>query len=260
MSGYRASWARPRWRWCTPRSRAPQRSCTSPSRGSSWASGCAALRAPRSTCPTGSPATSQHILERSHVGCRDPVRGHSAIGSASRAERCAAREGLRPFRRRRLRAALHRRARAAARGRSACRASSACALTRIGIIQSGQPRLTVVDAQGRPMSFRGGFDHFGPAMIVLRPTPAFAYSHPAHVVAFGFGAGLARVGARHLWHARGVAVGLGAGRRASGRGFRGDRVAVSFSAYGHAASPDGIWACTITAPWCGTNSSLSCSS
>ena len=29
-------------------------------------------------------------------------------------------------------------------------------------------------------------------MIVLRPTRAFAYSHPAHVVAFGFGAGLAR--------------------------------------------------------------------
>jgi phosphatidylglycerophosphatase A len=30
-------------------------------------------------------------------------------------------------------------------------------------------------------------------MIVLRPTAAFAYSHPAHVVALGFGAGLARV-------------------------------------------------------------------
>jgi phosphatidylglycerophosphatase A len=29
-------------------------------------------------------------------------------------------------------------------------------------------------------------------MIVFRPTPAFAYSHPAHIVAFGFGAGLAR--------------------------------------------------------------------
>jgi phosphatidylglycerophosphatase A len=29
-------------------------------------------------------------------------------------------------------------------------------------------------------------------MIVFRPTPAFAYSHPAHVIAFGFGAGLAR--------------------------------------------------------------------
>jgi len=29
-------------------------------------------------------------------------------------------------------------------------------------------------------------------MMVFRPTPAFAYSHPAHVIAFGFGAGLAR--------------------------------------------------------------------
>ena len=29
-------------------------------------------------------------------------------------------------------------------------------------------------------------------MIVFRPTPAFAYSHPAHFIAFGFGAGLAR--------------------------------------------------------------------
>lgn len=29
-------------------------------------------------------------------------------------------------------------------------------------------------------------------MIALRPSPAFAFSHPAHVIAFGFGAGLAR--------------------------------------------------------------------
>jgi phosphatidylglycerophosphatase A len=29
-------------------------------------------------------------------------------------------------------------------------------------------------------------------MIVFRPTPAFTYSHPAHSIAFGFGAGLAR--------------------------------------------------------------------
>jgi len=29
-------------------------------------------------------------------------------------------------------------------------------------------------------------------MMVFRPTPAFAYSHPAHIIAFGFGAGLAR--------------------------------------------------------------------
>lgn len=28
-------------------------------------------------------------------------------------------------------------------------------------------------------------------MIVFRPRPAFAFSHPAHIVAFGFGAGLA---------------------------------------------------------------------
>jgi len=29
-------------------------------------------------------------------------------------------------------------------------------------------------------------------MVVFRPTPGFVYSHPAHLVAFGFGAGLAR--------------------------------------------------------------------
>ena len=29
-------------------------------------------------------------------------------------------------------------------------------------------------------------------MVVLRPTPGFVYSHPAHFIAFGFGAGLAR--------------------------------------------------------------------
>jgi phosphatidylglycerophosphatase A len=30
-------------------------------------------------------------------------------------------------------------------------------------------------------------------MTVFRPTPAFAYSHPAHVIALGFGAGLAPI-------------------------------------------------------------------
>ena len=29
--------------------------------------------------------------------------------------------------------------------------------------------------------------------MLARPTPAFAYAHPAHVLAFGFGAGLARI-------------------------------------------------------------------
>jgi len=35
-------------------------------------------------------------------------------------------------------------------------------LTRIGAIQSGQPRLVILDARKKPMSFRGGFDHFAP--------------------------------------------------------------------------------------------------
>jgi thiamine-monophosphate kinase len=33
-------------------------------------------------------------------------------------------------------------------------------LTRIGTVQSGQPRLSILDAAGKPMSFRPGFDHF----------------------------------------------------------------------------------------------------
>jgi thiamine-monophosphate kinase len=33
-------------------------------------------------------------------------------------------------------------------------------LTRIGAIQSGQPRLVILDAAKKPMAFRGGFDHF----------------------------------------------------------------------------------------------------
>ena len=34
-------------------------------------------------------------------------------------------------------------------------------LTRVGTIQAGEARLLVLDAQGRPMSYRRGFDHFG---------------------------------------------------------------------------------------------------
>jgi thiamine-monophosphate kinase len=36
-------------------------------------------------------------------------------------------------------------------------------LTRIGSIQPGAPRLQVLDAQGRPMAFRRGYDHFASA-------------------------------------------------------------------------------------------------
>jgi thiamine-monophosphate kinase len=35
------------------------------------------------------------------------------------------------------------------------------ALTRIGTIEEGAARLAVLDAQGRPLAHRGGFDHFG---------------------------------------------------------------------------------------------------
>jgi thiamine-monophosphate kinase len=34
-------------------------------------------------------------------------------------------------------------------------------LTRIGRIEAGSPRVTVLDARGRPLEHRGGFDHFG---------------------------------------------------------------------------------------------------
>jgi thiamine-monophosphate kinase len=33
-------------------------------------------------------------------------------------------------------------------------------LTRVGTVQTGQPRLVVLDAAGKSMQFRGGFDHF----------------------------------------------------------------------------------------------------
>lgn len=36
-------------------------------------------------------------------------------------------------------------------------------LTRIGSVQAGEPRLVVLDAEGQPMRYRQGFDHFPPA-------------------------------------------------------------------------------------------------
>ena len=34
------------------------------------------------------------------------------------------------------------------------------ALTRIGALHGGEPRMAILDAAGKPMTFRGGFDHF----------------------------------------------------------------------------------------------------
>jgi thiamine monophosphate kinase len=36
------------------------------------------------------------------------------------------------------------------------------ALTRVGSIQSGEPKLQVVDGQGKTMAVERGFDHFAP--------------------------------------------------------------------------------------------------
>ena len=36
-------------------------------------------------------------------------------------------------------------------------------LARIGVIQAGAAKLVVLDAGGKPMAYRGGFDHFAPA-------------------------------------------------------------------------------------------------
>jgi thiamine-monophosphate kinase len=36
-------------------------------------------------------------------------------------------------------------------------------LARIGVIQAGAAKLVVLDAGGKPMAYRGGFDHFAPS-------------------------------------------------------------------------------------------------
>jgi thiamine-monophosphate kinase len=49
----------------------------------------------------------------------------------------------------------------ASRGEVAALASDlSLALTRVGSIQSGEPRLQVIDRQGRPVAVGRGFDHF----------------------------------------------------------------------------------------------------
>jgi len=73
-------------------------------------------------------------------------------------------------------------------------------------------------------------------MIVLRPSAGFAFSHPAHLIAFGFGAGLARyapgtVGTLLAW-ALGFALG----------GVHPDMVLVIAAVF----FGIGIWACEVT--------------
>jgi phosphatidylglycerophosphatase A len=80
-------------------------------------------------------------------------------------------------------------------------------------------------------------------MMVSRPTPAFAYSHPAHVIAFGFGAGLARL-APGTW---GTAVAWLPGL------LLGEAHPLAVLAIVAALFVLGVWACEVTARHLGVN-------
>jgi phosphatidylglycerophosphatase A len=73
-------------------------------------------------------------------------------------------------------------------------------------------------------------------MIVFRPTGAFAYSHPAHMIAFGFGAGLARFAPGTFGSLAAWPVGWLLGGTHPGLFF--SIVAISFVV--------GVWACGVT--------------
>ena len=101
----------------------------------------------------------QHILERSHVGALVHYPDIPRLGAFARLndaeleKDCVLSGGddyelvfTAPRERRRELEALSR--------------ELGVPLARIGTIQSGQPRLVVLDAANQPMRFRGGFDHF----------------------------------------------------------------------------------------------------
>ena len=73
-------------------------------------------------------------------------------------------------------------------------------------------------------------------MIVVRPRPAFVFSHPAHAVAFGFGAGLMPFAPGTAGTALGWALGWALG--ALHPGFLLGAALVFFAI--------GIWACDVT--------------
>ena len=73
-------------------------------------------------------------------------------------------------------------------------------------------------------------------MIMFRPQPRFAFSHPAHAVAFGFGAGLAPFAPGTAGTALGWALGWAAGAMPAGIFLL--TVGVLFLL--------GLWACDVT--------------
>lgn len=73
-------------------------------------------------------------------------------------------------------------------------------------------------------------------MIASRPRPSFAFSHPAHAIAFGFGAGLSPLAPGTAGTALGWAIGWGLGAAHSWVFFL--AVVVLFLV--------GLWACEVT--------------
>ena len=73
-------------------------------------------------------------------------------------------------------------------------------------------------------------------MNAYRPRPAFAFSHPAHVIAFGFGAGLAPVAPGTFGTLLGWAIGLALGGLAP----------AALLAVVLALFLAGVWACGVT--------------
>ncbi len=88
-----------------------------------------------------------------------------------------------------------------------------------------------------------------------RPDGRFLLSHPAHLIALGFGCGLSPVRARHRRHAVGLGLVPGAaGLAAAGRHRLGGRWPACRSAGGPAPSPRATWAWPTPAPSSGTRS------
>src|SRR5262249_22261217 len=136
----------------------------------------------------GRPAAHPRALAR---GRARALRRNSAARRLRAIERPAARKGLRAVRRRRLRASLYRAAGAAPRNRGALpRARRAAHAHRRYPERAAAPFRRRCRGQRARVPRR--LRPLRAAMIVVRPTPAFTYSHPAHAIAFGFGAGLAR--------------------------------------------------------------------
>jgi thiamine-monophosphate kinase len=102
----------------------------------------------------------QHILERSHVGALvhyadiPRLAAFGALGKPELEKDCVLSGGddyeL-----------LFTAARERRREIEALSGELGVPLQRIGSVQTGQPRLVVLDAAGKAMQFRGGFDHFG---------------------------------------------------------------------------------------------------